>query len=303
MGDPGDVSALAGAASALAAGAADTAGVAVGEVHELDQLEEVAVVIDAVWHRPRDPVAVDLLRALDHSGNCILAAWAGGRMVGASVAFRGLHDGRPCLHSHITGVLPSLQLRGAGRALKLRQRAWALANGIDVVTWTFDPLVARNAHFNLTKLGADADAYLVDFYGPLRDEVNRDDATDRLLAAWRLTGPRATRALSGRLPVPAIDALRESGYPVVLDIDAGGRPALAGLGPVTDAGQAGSDRALLRIPGDIATLRSGDAELAGAWRLALRQAMTSLFPRGLRPLAAVAPGWYVVGPDGSDWPA
>ena len=303
MGDLRDTGAVAVAASALAAGAAEAAGVTLGEVHELDQLEDVTMVIDAVWHRPRDPVAVDLLRALDHSGNCILAAWAAGRMVGASVAFRGLHQGRRCLHSHITGILPDLQLRGAGRALKLHQRAWALANGIDVVTWTFDPLVARNAHFNLTKLGADADAYLVDFYGPLRDEVNRDDATDRLLAVWEITGPRATRALSGRLPVPAIDALRESGYPVVLDIGAAGRPALAGIGPVTEIGPAGSDGALLRIPGDIAALRGEDPELAGAWRLALRQAMTSLFARGLRPLAAVAPGWYVFGPQRSDWPA
>ena len=303
MGEPEDVSGFVGAARALATGAAEAAGVAVGEVHELDQLEELTRVIDAIWHRPGDPVAVDLLRALDHSGNCILAGWAAGRMVGASVAFRGLHEGRPCLHSHITGVLPEFQLRGAGHALKLHQRAWALAAGIEEITWTFDPLVARNAHFNLTKLGADADEYLVDFYGPLRDEVNRDDATDRLLAAWRLTGRRATRALSGRLRIPVIDALRESGDPVVLDIDAGGRPALAGPGPTTEPARTGPDRALLRIPGDISTLRSGDAELAGAWRLALRQAMTSLFARGLRPLAALAPGWYVFGPEGSDWPA
>ena len=291
------------AAAGLAGAAAEAAGVVVGEVHVLDQLEELTRVIDAVWHRPAAAVAVDLLRALDHSGNCILAAWNAGRMVGASVAFRGLHDGQPCLHSHITGVLPALQQRGAGHALKLHQRAWAMAAGIEEVTWTFDPLVARNAHFNLTKLGADADAYLVDFYGPLRDEVNRDDATDRLLAAWRLTGPRATRALSGRLPVPAIDALRESGYPVVLDIGAGGRPSLAGLDPAAVPARAGSDRALLRIPGDIASLRGEDAELAASWRRALRQAMTSLFARGLRPLAAVAPGWYVFGPEGSDWPA
>ncbi len=294
--------ALIDAASGLAGAAAEAAGVVVGEVHELARLEELTAVIDAVWRRPGGAVAVDLLRALDHSGNCILAAWDGDRMVGASVAFRGLHDGRPCLHSHITGVLPGLQQGGVGHALKLRQRAWAMAAGIQEVTWTFDPLVARNAHFNLTKLGADADEYLVDFYGPLRDAVNRDDATDRLLAVWRLTGPRVTRALSGQR-IPAIEALRESGDPVVLDIGGGGQPTLAGPGRATDPARAGSDRALLRIPSDIAALRSGDAGLAASWRRALREAMTSLFARGLRPLAAVAPGWYVFGPEGSDWPA
>lgn len=291
------------AAGRLAGAAAQTAGVVVGEVHEIDQLHELTRVIDAIWHRPGGAITVDLLRALDHSGSCILAAWADGRMVGASVAFRGLNDGRPSLHSHITGILPDLQLRGAGHALKLHQRAWALAAGIDEITWTFDPLVARNAHFNLTKLGADADEYLVDFYGPLRDEVNRDDATDRLFAVWRLAGLRAARSLSGRLRPPVIDALRESGDPVILDIDAGGRPAPAALGAAAEVAGAGSERALLRIPADIGALRSRDAELAGAWRRALREAMTSLFARGLRPLAAVAPGWYVFGPAGSDWPA
>jgi len=285
------------AAARLARSAAEGAGVVIAEVHELDQLHDVTRVLEAVWHRPADPIAVDLLRALAHSANCVLAAWSGAEMVGASIAFRGLHDGRPSLHSHITGIVPDLQLRGAGHALKLHQRAWALANGIDAVTWTFDPLIARNGHFNLTKLGADADEYLVDFYGPLRDAVNSDDATDRLLAVWRLTSPRVARALSGRVRTPAIALLRRAGDPVVLDIGADGRPVAAEVIVGTRSG-----RALVHIPADIVTVRGDDPGCAGAWRRALREAMTALFSGGLRPLAAVAPGWYVFGPAGSDWP-
>lgn len=299
---PADPDAPIGAAAAargLALAAAEKAGVVVDEVHEIDQLQELNRVIDAVWHREGDAVAMEMLRALAHSGNCILAARSGGRMVGASVSFRGVHEGRPTLHSHITGIVPGCQQRGAGLALKLRQRAWALANGIDAATWTFDPLVARNAHFNLTKLGAESADYLVDFYGPLRDHANAGDATDRLLAVWRLTSPRVVRALSGRARTPTVEALRGEGAPAVLDLGPDGRPVLAGLKGV---GVGLATPVLARIPDDILAVRSADPSRAGAWRSALREVMTTLFARGLRPVGALAPGWYVFGPAGSDWP-
>jgi predicted GNAT superfamily acetyltransferase len=290
-------------AANLALSAAMRAGVTVDEIHEIDELVELNRVIDAVWHREGDAVAMEMLRALAHSGNCILAARSGTEMVGATVSFRGIHEGRPTLHSHITGIVPGSQLRGVGLALKLRQRAWALANGIESVTWTFDPLVARNAHFNLTKLGAEAGEYLVDFYGTLHDDANGDDATDRLLAVWRLASPRVARALSGLTPAPPVEILLREGAPVVLDIDAGGRPLLAGLAAWAETAPEPPGRALARIPDDILAVRSRDRRQADQWRGALRDVMTTLLAQGLRPVGAIAPGWYVFGADGSDWPA
>ena len=290
-------------AANLALSAAMRAGVTVDEVHEIDELVELNRVIDAVWHREGDAVAMEMLRALAHSGNCILAARSGTEMVGATVSFRGIHEGRPTLHSHITGIVPGSQLRGVGLALKLRQRAWALANGIESVTWTFDPLVARNAHFNLTKLGAEAGEYLVDFYGTLHDDANGDDATDRLLAVWRLASPRVARALSGLTPAPPVEILLREGAPVVLDIAAGGRPLLAGLAAWAETAPEPPGRALARIPDDILAVRSRDRRQADQWRGALRDVMTTLLAQGLRPVGAIAPGWYVFGADGSDWPA
>ena len=290
-------------AANLALSAAMRAGVTVDEIHEIDELVELNRVIDAVWHREGDAVAMEMLRALAHSGNCILAARSGTEMVGATVSFRGVHQGRPTLHSHITGIVPSSQLRGVGLALKLRQRAWALANGIESVTWTFDPLVARNAHFNLTKLGAEAGEYLVNFYGTLHDDANGDDATDRLLAVWRLASPRVARALSGLTPAPPVEILLREGAPVVLDIDAGGRPLLAGLAAWAETAPEPPGRALARIPDDILAVRSRDRRQAYQWRGALRDVMTTLLAQGLRPVGAIAPGWYVFGADGSDWPA
>jgi predicted GNAT superfamily acetyltransferase len=224
-------------------------------------------------------------------------------MLGATVSFRGVHKGRPTLHSHITGIVPRAQLRGVGLALKLRQRAWALANGIESVTWTFDPLVARNAHFNLTKLGAEADEYLVDFYGPLHDDANGDDATDRLLAVWRLASPRVARALSRRIPVPPIELLLREGAPVVLDIGAEGHPLITGLAARAETTRARPERALARIPDDILAVRSRDRGQADAWRGALREVMTTLFAQGQCPVGVIPPGWYVFGPRGSEWPA
>ena len=290
-------------AANLALSAAMRAGVTVDEIHEIDELVELNRVIDAVWHREGDAVAMEMLRALAHSGNCILAARSGTEMVGATVSFRGIHEGRPTLHSHITGIVPGSQLRGVGLALKLRQRAWALANGIESVTWTFDPLVARNAHFNLTKLGAEAGEYLVDFYGTLHDDANGDDATDRLLAVWRLASPRVARALSGLTPAPPVEILLREGAPVVLDIDAGGRPLLAGLAAWAETAPEPPGRALARILDDILSVRSRDRRQADQWRGALRDVMTTLLAQGLRPVGAIAPGWYVFGADGSDWPA
>ncbi|MGD1053633.1 MAG: GNAT family N-acetyltransferase [Candidatus Dormibacteria bacterium] len=255
MTEPGAIA----AATDLAGAAAASAGVTVDEVHEVDQLGELNRVIDAVWHREGDAVAPELLRALAHSGNCVLAARSGAGMVGATVSFRGVHEGRPTLHSHITGILPGAQLRGVGLALKLRQRAWALANGIESVTWTFDPLIARNAHFNLTKLGAEAAEYLVDFYGPLHDDANGDDATDRLLAVWTLASPRVARALAGRAPAPKVEDLRREGAPTVLEMSADGRPVLGGFArgpPAPRRGRNGRWRAspTTSSPSDSATV-------------------------------------------------
>ena len=99
------------------------------------------------------------MRALAHSGNYVVGLYEGDRMVGASVAFFGPPAGAP-MHSHITGVLPDLQGHGLGRVLKQHQREWALARDVGHITWTFDPLVARNAHFNLRVLGARVTEYL-----------------------------------------------------------------------------------------------------------------------------------------------
>jgi predicted GNAT superfamily acetyltransferase len=181
----------------------------------ISRLDTVAAVGRAValfaevWQTGSPPVAVNLVRAVDHAGGYAYGAYDGDAMVGASVAFLGGTPGDVHLYSHITGVL--VRRGGVGRALKEHQREWALRRGIQRVLWTYDPLVRRNAAFNIAALGARPTAYLADFYGPMDDGVNRGDETDRLLVEWHLTGPASAGAAERTVHVPDdVEALRRN---------------------------------------------------------------------------------------------
>jgi predicted GNAT superfamily acetyltransferase len=157
-------------------------------IDEVEQVFLASAVLSEVWGGDRTGMPPNLLRALAHAGNYAAGIYDGERMVGASVGFFAPPAARS-LHSHITGILPRYQGKGLGRMLKQHQREWALERGIEHITWTYDPLVARNAYLNLGVLGAHAVEYLVDHYGPMDDGVNRGDETDRILVDWALLEP------------------------------------------------------------------------------------------------------------------
>ncbi|MGC5171870.1 GNAT family N-acetyltransferase [Microbacterium sp. DT81.1] len=153
-------------------------------------MQEASDLLRDVWGGDRNTMPAPLLRALAHSGNYVVGLFEGQRMVGASVAFFEA-PARRAMHSHITGVHPDLQGHGIGRALKQHQREWALARDVGHISWTFDPLVARNAHFNLRVLGARVTEYLPDQYGPMDDGINSGDESDRVMVSWALAAPPA----------------------------------------------------------------------------------------------------------------
>ena len=167
------------------------AGIGIRSLETVEQVFAAAAVLSEVWGGDRDAMPPNLLRALAHSGNYAVGLYDGERIVGASVAFFAAPAERS-MHSHVTGVLAEYQGRGLGRLLKQHQRTWAFAHDVGHITWTFDPLVARNAYFNLVVLGARVTEYLVDQYGPMDDGVNRGDETDRLMASWALAAPAPT---------------------------------------------------------------------------------------------------------------
>jgi len=183
----------------------------------IEGIHEAASLFDAVWAGDRATMPANILRALEHSGNYVVGLFDEGGMIGASAAFFGPPDERS-MHSHITGVLPGYQGRGLGRQLKNHQREWALRRGIGHITWTFDPLIARNAHFNLAVLGTRVTDYLVNQYGEMPDDVNRGDESDRLMVSWALAEPPAPAPADGTVHAVVgipddIEALRRTDPP------------------------------------------------------------------------------------------
>jgi predicted GNAT superfamily acetyltransferase len=230
-------------------------------------------VLQKIWgYQDGMPMPPELLVALAFTDCYVAGVFDDGRLVGASAAFR---SGPAGLHSQIAGLIPEYQGRSAGYALKLHQRAWALERGITSISWTFDPLVRRNAHFNLVKLGAAGTRYLPDFYGPMVDAINVGDHSDRMLVEWNLTTP--ADPTSGR----CADAT------AVLAVGADGEPVTAALLPGTR---------LAAIPRDIEAVRRHDRPLANRWRQALRSAMLASMADGYGVAGLDAAGAYVLQP-------
>lgn len=253
----------------------------------LDGIEEHAAartLIQDVWRTDagNTPVTADLLSAIRVSGGYVSGAFDAHGLAAVCLGFFG-PPGERRLHSHITGALPRTRGTGIGRALKLHQRAWALREGAETITWTFDPLIRRNAFFNLGKLAATVVGYLPELYGTMDDAINRDDVTDRALASWPLAHADVVAAASGRTP-----ALRREGFPhavIGLHADSGGNPVL---------GDRDGDTVLIAIPGDIESMRAADPGRSAAWRLAVRETLGTLLGEGAVIRGFDRDGWYII---------
>lgn len=268
-------------AAQAADAAARAAGVTVREVADLRGLADVVDLLAGIWGRGANPpMSLELLRALTKAGNYVGGAFQGDRLVGACVGF--FHaPAEDALHSHIAGVSPAATGRSVGFALKLHQRSWALLRGVSDVVWTFDPLVRRNAHFNLVKLGTQAVEYLPNFYGAMADDINGADDTDRLLVRWVLRDPAVHEACAGTPVRPPVDAHAVAALAVGPD----GLPVRGRLDATTS---------LVRVPADIEALRRTDPAAAQQWRLAVREVLTALGADGARVVGLDAGGGYVV---------
>ncbi len=277
-----DADAAVGAADA----AARAAGVQVREIGEIGELDAVYRLYADIWRpEPKNPpVTTELLRALSKAGNYVAGAFAGDELVGACVGFFGAPVDQ-ALHSHIAGVSGAARGRSVGFALKVHQRAWSMLRAVATVAWTFDPLVRRNAFFNLVKLAAQPEEYLNNFYGGVHDAINGGDDTDRLLVRWPLDDPSVAAACVGITAAADADAERASGAAIALRVGALGGPALGTLDART---------LLVGIPADIEQLRLSDPGCGKDWRLALRDVLGTLIADGARVTGFDRAGWYVL---------
>ncbi len=171
--------------------------------HSIPEFEQMVDLEFRVWgFRERDVVPSQMYVVAAKTGGQVLGAFAGDVMVGFVLAYAGIRDGNPYLHSHMAAVLPEYRDSGVGRRLKLAQRDDALARRIPLIEWTFDPLQTRNAHFNICRLGAVVQRYLLDVYGATSSPLHAGLPTDRLVAEWHLASPRVIEILAGNVLAP-----------------------------------------------------------------------------------------------------
>lgn len=258
--------------------AATRSGVVTRDLSGVDELRQLDGLMRAVWGGTQVALPIELLQTLVHSGNYVAGAWRGASLSGAAVAFLADRRGAIELHSHLVAVTRADQGSGVGLALKLHQRAWALSRGITDITWTYDPLMRRNAWFNLAKLHAEATAYYPNFHGVLLDEINGSDESDRVLVRWRLDQPFSLSAPPRTPPADSSVALISSAThsPIVHDRPMDGR------------------RLMCQIPEDVLNRRRRDPGLAREWRMALRHTMGRAIASGYSATSMTKDGWYLL---------
>jgi len=224
----------------------------------------------------REASPAHLLRALADNGGLVLGAFVGERLVGVSYGWFVGPPGSGYFYSHATGVAGPSKYRGVGFALKVEQRRRVLERGYRAARWTFDPLQSLNSYFNLAKLGVVVREYMVDYYGEIRDSINRGLGSDRARAEWLLDTRRVELKLQGALKArPAEEILAR-----------GGAVALEARGP-EGAEEPGEPRlgleapaVLVGLPGSISRVRDRDPSLAAKWRQATRAVYTHYLSRG-----------------------
>ncbi|MBM3305065.1 MAG: hypothetical protein FJY79_03840 [Candidatus Aminicenantes bacterium] len=248
-------------------------------IETFEGFEKLLDIQRAVWdHGDLDVTPVHQFAVSSRMGAILLGAFVGRELAGFVYSFPAVFKGQLCQHSHLLAVLPRRQGSGLGKALKLAQREEAAKRGYRLITWTYDPLQARNANLNLGALGAVSRTYVGNFYGLTPSLcLGPGIPTDRMLIEWPIRDRRVRARLEGKgKKRPAHDAGR---LPKALERRAGGEaPFFRPARPRLDL----DDRAVLvEVPRDIKAL-AGRCDLIAEWQKGLRRTMTGYFGRGYR---------------------
>ena len=224
-------------------------------------------------------VPTHVLITAQKNGGIVLGAYDEDTMVGFVFGFLGRTPaGRDKLCSHMVGVIPKYQSHGIAEALKWEQRQFALQQGLDLVTWTYDPLQGRNAHLNIAKLGAICRTYIRNLYGEMQDALNAGLPTDRFLVEWWVRSPAVEARFTHRdaWPHPTLEDLLEEGVAIIneVEVNDAGLPATLSWAPHRDP------KVLLEVPGDFQAIRKADLKLARDWRLLTRAIFEEYFDAG-----------------------
>jgi predicted GNAT superfamily acetyltransferase len=228
----------------------------VRELESLQDQDSGRKIFDLTWAMyAGTEITPNLLQAMVHSGSYLSGAFIDNRIVGAAFAFPATNSGLH-LHSHMTAVLDAYRDKGVGYALKIDQWNWAKKHKYSHLSWTFDPLVRRNAKLNIVKLGVDISTYYPNFYGEMPDALNAGDESDRLMVSWStdIDEPKARQLIA---------------YPKPDDI-------------------------LIEIPEDIVAIRSKDQSESMKWRKQVREQFLAAFERNGKVVGFSTNNEYVV---------
>lgn len=227
--------------------ATKTSDISIRPIQTFAELRAVEQVEKEVWGIPDlDVVPITHLVATKAAGGVLLGAFDRDTLAGFVYGFVALEEGEIAHHSHMLAVRPAYRNFNLGYKLKLAQRDAVLAQGIKVITWTFDPLQSLNAHFNFTKLGVISNRYLLDFYGEDAASFLHQTGTDRLWVKWLLMSDHVNKRLNSKTP-----QLED--------------PA---------------DKLLIEIPGNINTVQQQSPERAREWRKQTQRAFTEAIGNG-----------------------
>ncbi len=254
-------------------------------IHILETPEEMAAVEELqrlVWSAPDiEVVPKDILLAIVHNGGLAIGAFVGTELVGASFGFPGFYqtpDGpRLKHHSHILAVHPDWRSKGMGFALKRAQWQMVRKQGLDRITWTYDPLLSRNAHLNVARLGAVCNTYLRSEYGEMLDGLNAGLPSDRFQVDWWLNSQRVERRLSRRSrPTLGLNYFRLA-EATLLEACWDSNPIPR---PPDEILSLSGTLVLVEIPYDFQALKAVDLALARDWRFYTREVFEEAFAAG-----------------------
>ena len=228
----------------------------VRELKSLQDQDSGRKIFDLTWAMDAGTeITPNLLQAMVHSGAYLSGAFIDDKIVGAAFAFPATNNGLH-LHSHMTAELDEYRDKGVGYALKIDQWNWAKKHKYSHLSWTFDPLVRRNAKLNIVKLGVDVSAYYPNFYGAMPDALNAGDESDRLMVSWStdIDEPKARELITHLKP----------------------------------------DDILIKIPEDIVAIRSKDQSESMKWRRQVRDQFLAAFEKNGKVVGFSANNEYVV---------
>ena len=228
-------------------------------IAELDNIKSqfhARKIFDLTWSMDTGTeITPNLLQAMVHSGSYLSGAFIDNKIVGAAFAFPATNGGLH-LHSHMTAVLPEFRDKGVGYALKIDQWDWAKKNNYPQLSWTYDPLVRRNAKLNIAKLGVEISDYFPNFYGDMPDALNAGDESDRLMVSWRTD----------------VDAPKSRELITKLE----------------------TDDILIEIPEDIVAIRSKNQSESMKWRRQVREQFLGAFEKNGKVIGFSVNNEYVV---------